>query len=82
MQIKIQKIKNCSNPIAEAATWDKYKLGEINENYSLPIEYEIEGSTEDLPIVGFPFRVLRTKRNGIEKPGYMITSNVTKVTDD
>lgn len=48
-------------------------------DYSLPIEYNIEGVAYSLPVVGKSFVVLRSARNGVSADGLFETSKVTEV---
>lgn len=52
-----------------------------NENFSLPLEYTIEGALLAEIRVGESVRVLRDKRNGVEVVGSFVTSPVTEVTN-
>ena len=48
-------------------------------DFSLPIEYNIEGHAYHLPVVGNSFTVMREKRNGIAVGGIFQTSRVIEV---
>lgn len=53
---------------------------EQNENFSLPIEYWIEGTLINPIEVGNPVCIQRDNRNGIKIDGYFTSTNVTEVT--
>jgi hypothetical protein len=74
---KIAEVKNGlpANP-KEAHVPGEYQ----NENFSLPIEYWIEGTLLNKITVGQRVKVLRENRNGIKMDGYFVTTNVTEVT--
>ena len=76
MKVKVKKLKPSDVPKMATPKMEDYRVGELNENVSLPINYEIEGTCDDIPKVGFSFSVLRTKRNGVESFGFFFTSPV------
>lgn len=49
------------------------------DNHPIHEGYHVYGFIADLPKVGFPLRITRTRRNGINALGVMTTSTVTEV---
>lgn len=49
------------------------------DNHPIHEGYQVYGIITDLPKVGFPLRITRTRRNGINALGVMTTSLVTEV---
>jgi hypothetical protein len=81
MRIKIEKVAEVqtglpANP--KAAHVD----GQVqNENFSLPLEYTIEGELVGQIAVGNGVLVARDTRNGVKADGMFTTSVVTEVTE-
>lgn len=79
MKVIVRKTAAQPNPAAKTPEWQDYIPGVDNGNLSLPIEYEIEGTADELPKEGKSFRVMRNKRNGIAIGGIFATSIIQKV---
>lgn len=81
MKIQLTKINKVEN--ARFPTPDKcdYIPGIDNRNVSLPIDYEIIGHIDSIPVVGDIISGIRTHRNGEEVPGYFETSKITEMTE-
>jgi len=80
MKIRIQKRSEAVGG-APAASNDEYIPGSGGvENISLPIDYWLVGELVNPIAEGQSVRVLRESRNGVECPGFFVTSTVTEVT--
>lgn len=80
MKIKIEKVGEVRTGLP-ANPKGAHVDGQLqNENFSLPLEYTIEGELQGEIVVGRPVQVLRNKRNGVEMLGQFFTSPVTEVT--
>ena len=80
--VRITKIKSSENPEYPSKSLQDHEHGEVNHGFSLPIEYYVEGTMENPPVVGKSFTMFRSSRNGVKVSGVFTTSEVTKVTDD
>ena len=81
MKVKISKVAEVRTGLP-ANPKDAHIDGQLqNENFSLPLEYTIEGDLLSKIEVGKSVHVLRSKRNGIEALGEFMTSPVTEVTE-
>jgi hypothetical protein len=80
--VKITKIAEAPEPKYKSADWNKYKVGEDNDNLSLPIEYWCEGSLLRPIEVGYGIVLARRTRNGVEMYGTMMTSKVISIDAD
>jgi hypothetical protein len=80
--IYIEKLAEVSGGLP-ARSMEEHIMGKPNDNNtSIPIEYNLEG-TIAFPIkVGESVVVGRTKRNGVEAYGVFSTSRVTEVGDN
>lgn len=76
MKVRIKKIASQINPKYPTAEQDKWHCGEENDDYSPPIEYEIEGELVYPITLGKAVLVHRSKRNGVEADGVFQSSNV------
>jgi len=77
--VKVRKLSAVKNaPVPTPQTAD-HVPGEANPGKSLPAEYEIEGALATELVVGKCFRVLRTKRNGVECLGIFESSLITSI---
>ena len=56
-----------------------YTPGVINEGVSLPIEYEMEGVLSEEIETMQSLKMARSKRNGVQAVGFLITSPITSV---
>ena len=81
MRIKIEKV--AENPTGLPANPRAAHVdGQMqNENFSLPLEYTIEGELVGQIAVGNGVLVVRDIRNGVKSDGYFTTSEVVEVTD-
>lgn len=59
--------------------FEDYKLGDYNDNVSLPVDYWVTGTLMHDVAVGSPVAVARDNRNGEKIYGFMNTSIVTKI---
>ena len=82
MKVKITKVSSVEFPLFPTPNMSEYKLGEINETVSLPVEYTIEGELVGEITVGFPVTVNRTKRNEVVCAGVFQTSAVVSVSEN
>ncbi len=81
MRVKISKRAEVTGGLPAIAI-NAYQTGTLQpENYSLPLDYTIEGELVGTIKVGAPVYVLRDIRNGVPYPGEFITTTVTEVTD-
>ena len=80
--IRITKINTSLNPSFPSQPIEEHTPGILNLGFSLPVEYYVEGTMDDPPVVGKPFTMVRTNRNGIEASGVFATSRVVKITED
>ena len=66
-----------------ARSMDEHIMGESNNNgeFSIPIEYNVEGYLLYEIEVGKNVFIVRIKRNGVEVRGLLTTSRVTEVGD-
>ena len=79
-RIHIEKIAEVKNGLP-ANPKGAHVPGEYqNENFSLPIEYWIEGTLINSIEVDKPVCILRDNRNGVKMYGKFETTNVTEVT--
>lgn len=77
MRLRVKKISASACPQCPPAGWEGYQPGELNSGqFSLPIDYEVEGEAALLPEVGARFSMLRDKRNGVEVMGHFETTTV------
>jgi hypothetical protein len=58
---------------------ENYPYGRACASHSLPIDYCAEGWLLHAPKVGEPVRVLRVSRNGVVRPGILVTTVVTVI---
>lgn len=80
MKIKISKVAEVRTGLP-ANPKGAHVDGQLqNENFSLPLEYTVEGTLLAEIAVGKSVHVLREKRNGVEALGEFVTSPVTEVT--
>ena len=82
MKILIQKIGAMPDALFPTPKSEDYIPGQDNGDVSLPIEYTIEGDLIENIEVGYPVSVWRSKRNGVEAPGYFKSSKVTMKTEN
>lgn len=82
MKVKITKVSSVESPLFPTPNMSEYKLGEINESVSLPVEYTIEGELIGEIEVGFPVTVSRTKRNEVVCAGLFQTSSVVSISEN
>lgn len=81
MKIKISKVGEVQTGLP-ANPKGAHVDGQIqNENFSLPLEYTIEGDLVGEIIVGNGVLVVRDTRNGVKAPGYFATTEVMEVTE-
>lgn len=80
--IVMEKIAAASAPFAPTPKFDEYKMGEINQNMSLPIEYQLKGFLLDDIEIGAALHVDRRERNGVVIQGETITSPLVKIQKD
>jgi hypothetical protein len=80
MKVKVTKIKEAESPKFRSAQWDEWKTGQDNPDFSLPVEYELEGSVVYEPAIGTSMVVARTKRNGVPAIGMFATSTIQDIT--
>ena len=80
-QIYIEKLAEVTGGLP-AIKMEEHIAGESQgDNYSIPVEYNLEGSLIYDIEVGKNVIVERTKRNGVEVRGVFTTSRVTDVGD-
>ena len=80
-QIYIEKLAEVPGGLP-AIKMEEHIAGESQgDNYSIPVEYNLEGSLIYDIEVGKNVIVDRTKRNGVEAYGVFSTSTVTEVGD-
>ena len=80
-QIYIEKLAEVTGGLP-AIKMEEHIAGESQgDNYSIPVEYKLEGSLIYDIEVGKNVIVERTKRNGVEVRGVFTTSRVTEVGD-
>jgi hypothetical protein len=82
MKVKITKVSSVESPLFPTPNMSEYKLGEINENVSLPVEYTVEGELVGETTIGLPVTVNRTKRNEVICAGLFQTSAVVSVSEN
>jgi hypothetical protein len=82
MKIRLTKISKVDNPCYPTPEAQNYVPGEYNGKVSLPIDYQVEGTSMFEPEVGECFIVDRTSRNSEPVRGIMRTSVITKITED
>ena len=81
-QIYIEKLAEVPGGLP-AIKMEEHIAGESQgDNYSIPVEYNLEGSLIYDIEVGKNVIVDRTKRNGEEVCGFFTTSRVTEVGDN
>jgi hypothetical protein len=80
-QVKITKLAELPNAKVTSAKWENHVPGGNDNTLSLPVAYVVEGTLEVDIVCGQSVRMLRTKRNGVEMPGYFVTSPVTELGD-
>jgi hypothetical protein len=79
IKVELKKLKSVENPFAPTPKMEDYKPGQDNGFVSLPTDYTAEGTLEQDIIVDQPVIMHRTKRNGIESVGILITSKVKRI---
>ena len=80
-QIYIEKLAEVTGGLP-AIKMEEHIAGESQgDNYSIPIEYNVEGYLLYEIEVGKNVFIDRTKRNGVEVRGVFTTSRVTEVGD-
>ena len=78
-QIYIEKLAEVTGGLP-AIKMEEHIAGESQgDNYSIPIEYNLEGYLLDEIEVGKNVFIDRTKRNGVDVRGVFTTSRVTEV---
>jgi len=80
MRIHIEKISAVKTGLPANPRHLHVDGEEQDENYSLPLEYTIEGELVGEILEGEPVVVVRDIRNGVKALGMFNTSPVTKVT--
>jgi hypothetical protein len=60
---------------------ENYPYGQACDSHSLPAHYTVEGWLIHAPKVGEPVCVLRVSRNGVVRPGLLVTTAVTALGD-
>jgi len=77
---KVIKISEAASPNFVSAKWKNFLPGKINDpNFSLPLDYTVEGELT-IPIkVGGTIFMKRTKRNGVKAEGVFMSSVITDV---
>ncbi len=81
-KVKLTKFAVSNNPLVPTPPMEGYVCGADNGDVSLPIDYWVEGYLMDDIKVGDSIKLNRTCRNGINIPGMMLTSIVTKIEGD
>lgn len=82
MRVKLTKISPSKNPVCQPGDWDNYKLGQLNSDRSLPVDYELIGTLVSPPVVGQIVRIRRTDRNGVKVLGDYQSTEVVELTED
>lgn len=67
--VRVVKLQEAPNAQVRSGTWDAHVLGSAMNNESLPVDYELEGVLLRPPAPGETMEILRTKRNGVPRPG-------------
>jgi hypothetical protein len=81
-QIYIEKLAEVTGGLP-AIKMEEHIAGESQgDNYSIPIEYNLEGYLLYEIEVGKDVFIFRTKRNGVDVRGVFTTSRVTEVGDN
>ena len=80
MRIRIEKVSEVKTGLPAHPRHLHVDGQENDENYSLPLEYTIEGELVGTIMEGNPVVVVRDTRNGVKALGMFNTSTVTKVT--
>ena len=78
-KIYIEKLSEVEGGLPAIKTRDHIAGQPQGDNYSIPIQYNLEGSLIYDIEVGKSVIVERTKRNGVEVCGVFSTSRVTEV---
>ena len=80
--VRITKIKASEEAAYRSPSWDEYDLGKLNRDFSLPIDYWVEGYLLHEPEVGKPLLVERISRNGEKVYGFLRTSTIKEINDN
>lgn len=75
-KVRVRKLEGLNGKTAAPGEWI---AGEYNPGKSPEVNFEIEGSVVTAPKRGDKFVVARSKRNGVEVPGWFQTSQVVEV---
>ena len=74
--VRVTKLGEISNAPYKAGDFSSYKIGEENQNESLPIDYYVVGYMTEFPEIGKSFSMDRYIRNGFHALGTLTTSPV------
>ena len=80
--VKITKRCRAENACFEPGCWDSYKIGQSNDNASLPVDYVMVGILATPLIVGGICQLLRIERNGIMALGVFKSTIIREIFDD
>jgi hypothetical protein len=75
--VKVSAVEGAKVPTPDT---DQYKPGCYNPNFSIPIDYELEGTLLQDVVEGQPLRLSRSKRDGVTAFGITVTSPIQKIT--
>jgi len=77
--VKITKRCRTENAIAEPGDWDSYRIGQADNEKSLPVDYVLIGFMDKPLAVGEVCKVLRVERNGIVAIGVFQSTAIQQV---
>ena len=80
--VELTKLRVSPNATEQPGSWDKYRLGDVSNNVSLPVDYRLTGILLAPPRVGENVRILRVSRNGVVVPGAFTSTTVVAVEDN
>jgi hypothetical protein len=79
LKVVLKKIAAVSTPLAPTPHAEDFIPGADNPGVSLPIEYTVEGVLITPIVIGQRVMIDRTKRNGIEVPGWFESTPVKEI---
>ena len=79
--VKITKRCRTENAIAEPGNWDSYRIGQADNEKSLPVDYVLIGFMDTPLAVGEVCKVLRVDRNGITVLGVCESTPIQELYD-